>query len=523
MANFQAKQSARVDVLPGHASGSRAAIIQRRVDIQRRIDAHPEQINQDAAQMRDAQHSARSPTATWLRFVLWLVFWSTLVGALLAPITTALSWLAVLTVFVGLTSLLRLLILLLAVRDRPLAHSPALPDKALPGMTLFIALYRESDILPQLLEALSTLDYPTDKLEIWLLLESDDRQTREALGRLTLPDTVAPLILPPGSPRTKPRALNAALPFASHEIIGIYDAEDCPAPDQLRKVAQSFADAPPNTACVQARLWYYNARENWLSRCFAIEYAMWFDLLLAGLRRLALPVPLGGTSVFIKTSILREIGGWDAHNVTEDAELGLTLARAGYRCALVDSTTLEEANCQTWPWIRQRSRWVKGYAQTWLTHMSRPTHLVRDLGLWGFVGAQILFLASLLAALGQPVFWILLLWRWLPGLPQHPLASISGDWLWPLAIVLLSGQIAVLLTAMLAVSRRKARWLLPWCLTLPFYWPLGAIAAYKALAELLVAPFFWDKTAHGSSSGRPPGANQRNRSAQAPKSQRSAP
>ena len=136
-------------------------------------------------------------------------------------------------------------------------------------------------------------------------------------------------------------------------------------------------------------------RVNWLSRCFTIEYATWFRVILPGLARMGLPIPLGGTTLFFRRTILDRLGGWDAHNVTEDADLGIRLARHGYRTELIPTTTYEEANCRPWPWVRQRSRWLKGYAVTWAVHMRNPARLWRDLGPWRFFGVQVLFVGTL--------------------------------------------------------------------------------------------------------------------------------
>ncbi|WP_333835092.1 glycosyltransferase family 2 protein, partial [Rubrimonas sp.] len=227
-----------------------------------------------------------------------------------------------------------------------------------------------------------------------------------------------------------------------------------------------------------------------------IEYAIWFDVLLRGFRHLGLPIPLGGTSVFFRADALRRLGGWDAHNVTEDADLGMRLARAGYRCEVSVSTTHEEANSRLGPWVRQRSRWLKGYIQTWLTHMRAPLRLARELGPVGFLGFQTIFLGALVAYFGLPLFWAI--WGlallgmgpdWLTGAPVWAMAAV--------AVVQLSGWFAMLAAAMIATARRGQAWLQLWIPTLVFYWPLGAAAAYLALAEFFVAPTLWRKTRHG--------------------------
>jgi glycosyltransferase XagB len=247
----------------------------------------------------------------------------------------------------------------------------------------------------RLIERLARLDYPADRLDVCLAVEADDRMTREALARAALPSWMRQIVVPPGTVRTKPRALNYALDFCRGSIVGVYDAEDAPAPDQLRRVVRRFRERPPEVACLQGVLDFYNARTNWLSRCFAIDYATWFRIVLPGIARLGFVIPLGGTTLFFRRAALERLGGWDAHNVTEDADLGLRLARHGYRCELIDSVTEEEANCRAIPWIRQRSRWLKGYAMTWISHMRRPRLLLRDLGPWKFIGVQILFLGTL--------------------------------------------------------------------------------------------------------------------------------
>ena len=365
-----------------------------------------------------------------------------------------------------------------------------------PRISLLIPLMREPETMPVLLEALEKLDWPHDLLDVKLILESDDEETLAALERLRPPPFASILIVPPGEPRTKPRALNFALDFAQGDIVGIYDAEDRPESDQLTRVAAILRDSGPEVACVQCRLAYYNPRENWLTRCFTIEYAIWFDVLLRGFRHLRLPIPLGGTSVFFRRSALRALGGWDAQNVTEDADLGMRLARAGYRCEVSISTTYEEANSRLGSWVRQRSRWLKGYMQTWLVHMRAPIRLLGELGPVGFLGFQAIFLGAMVAYFGLPLFWTLwglaLIGMGPQWLNEAPLWAMAG-----VAVVQLAGWLAMLTAAMIATGRRGMTSLQPWIPTLAFYWPIGAIAAYLALVELFIAPALWRKTRHG--------------------------
>jgi glycosyltransferase XagB len=365
----------------------------------------------------------------------------------------------------------------------------------LPVVSLLVPLYREREIAGRLVQRLARLDYPPERLDVCLAVEADDRTTREALAQAALPPWMRQIVVPPGTVRTKPRALNYALDFCRGSIVGIYDAEDAPAPDQLRRVVRRFRESPPEVACLQGVLDFYNARSNWLSRCFAIDYATWFRIVLPGIARLGFVIPLGGTTLFFRRAALERLGGWDAHNVTEDADLGLRLARQGYRCELIDSVTEEEANCRAIPWVRQRSRWLKGYAMTWISHMRRPGRLWRDLGAWKFMGVQILFLGTLSSYVFSPLLWSF--WLLPFGLP-HPLAELVPWWLFvALGTAFLATELVNVAAGALAVSSPKHRWLIPWVPTMHFYHPLGAIASWKALVELVVRPFYWDKTAHG--------------------------
>lgn len=334
-------------------------------------------------------------------------------------------------------------------------------------------------------------------MEVLVLLEECDHATRQVMEQIALPDWIRPLVVPDGTPRTKPRAMNYALDVCAGDVIGIYDAEDAPAPDQLRQVAQAMTDAPSDLAGVQGVLDYYNAGRNWIARCFTIEYASWFRLILPGMRRLGFAIPLGGTTVFCRRDALLRVGGWDAHNVTEDADLGIRLARFGYRVELLPSTTEEEANCRPLPWVRQRSRWLKGYLATYLVHMRQPIRLFRDLGPRQFLGVQLHFITALSQFFLAPLLWSF----WLVPLGlSHPLEAVVPS----IALTLLAaGFITVeLLTITIGIIATRAahlRHLTLWVPSLHLYYPMAVLAAYKALAELIFAPFYWDKTQHGIS------------------------
>jgi len=386
-----------------------------------------------------------------------------------------------------------------AARVEPLARPPG---ARLPRISVMVPLFNEERIAEALIRRLSRLTYPKALLDVVLVLEAKDEVTRTTLERTALPSWMRVIEVPDdGSLTTKPRALNYALDFCSGDIIGIWDAEDAPEHDQLEKVAVHFANAPAHVACLQGILDYYNPRQNWLARCFAIEYASWWRLVLPGVERLGLVLPLGGTTLFFRRSILEELGGWDAHNVTEDADLGLRLARHGYTTRLIPTATFEEANCRAWPWVKQRSRWIKGYLITYFVHMRRPARLLRDLGLMRFLGVQAMFLATVTQFATLPLLWSF----WLPalGLPHPVLSTLGPAVIWPLAFFFLATEALNITIGMLAVSDRNRRHLLAWVPTLVVYFPLGSLACYKALYELVAKPFYWDKTQHGHGEADP--------------------
>ncbi len=366
----------------------------------------------------------------------------------------------------------------------------------LPTISLLVPLFDELNIAGHLVKRLSALDYPRDKLDVCLILEHGDLRTESALKHARIPRWMRIVHVPNGPIQTKPRAMNYALDFTRGEIVGIYDAEDKPARDQLRKVALGFARADPDVACLQGILDFYNASESWLSRCFAIDYAAWFRLVLPGLVRLGMVIPLGGTTVFFRRGALEDLGRWDAHNVTEDADLGLRLARRGYRTQFVQSVTEEEATHRVGPWLRQRSRWIKGYAITWAVHMRDPLRLLGDLGPMRFIGVQIVFLGTLSHFLLAPFLWSF--WLILFGFSHPVSATFPGSVVLGIGILFFISEITTLLIAAMAVATPRHAWLIKWVPLMHLYFPLAAVASWKGIAELVTRPFFWDKTAHGS-------------------------
>lgn len=388
---------------------------------------------------------------------------------------------------------------LVAFARKPARAPPPASPAPLPRISVMVPLFREKEIARALIRRLTRLTYPRALLEVVLVLEETDTVTHDTIARTILPKWMRVVVVPDGAGlTTKPRALNYALDFCKGDIIGIWDAEDAPAPDQLEQVAAHFAAAPKEVACLQGILDFYNPDTNWISRCFAVEYATWFRIILPGLANLKLAIPLGGTTLFLRRDAIEQAGGWDAHNVTEDADLGYRLARFGFRTELIQTVTMEEANCRPIAWIRQRSRWLKGYMVTYLVHMRDPVRLWHDLGPRQFCGFQLVFLTTLSQFFLAPLLWVV----WAAAFAQIAPPLGSGAFAVPawltIALLLSSGSNLTAWIAAAAHSGRKR--LIVWVPTMVLYFPLATFAAYKGLIELLVAPYYWDKTEHGKTA-----------------------
>ncbi len=427
-------------------------------------------------------------------------------GAIMAPMATLFAVSAPLAFIFILIVLARVLATFVVIsptrRGRP-RIGRRLDDAQLPLYSVLVPLYQEPEIVPDLIASLSGLDYPPTKLDILLILEADDTDTLRSLHGCRLPPFIRPVVVPALEPRTKPKALNYALPLARGSLIVVYDAEDIPARDQLRRSVAAFNAGGPSLACLQAKLNIYNPRESWLTRQFTIEYSSLFDGFLGALSRLGWPIPLGGSSNHFRTDALRRIGGWDAHNVTEDADLGFRIARLSGHIGILDSTTWEEAPARFGPWVRQRTRWLKGWMITYLVHMRSPSHLLRTLGLYRFIGFQVVLAGTLLSALLHPVFYALLVIELLLGTVSDAWHSLPGKILLVVAAInFAAGYVSTMALGIVALIKRSSRWLIPATLFAPAYWLLISMIAYRALWQVLRCPYYWEKTPHHARSNR---------------------
>lgn len=375
------------------------------------------------------------------------------------------------------------------VRRKP-APTARAPDDDLPMLTILVPLYREARIVPQLIAAILRLDYPHRLLDVKLLVEADDPETIAAVGAQILPAHFEVLPVPPGLPRTKPKALNYAVAFARGEFIAIFDAEDAPSPDQPRSAIAAFRSGSAKLAVVQAPLQVHNGDDSWIARQFALEYAIHFRVWLPLLAQLRLPIPLGGTSNYFRSSMLQQVGGWDAWNVTEDADIGMRLARFGYQAGMVTPATFEEAPNRWRAWKSQRTRWIKGHMQTWLVLNRHPFRVMREMGVVRYLSTHVTLGGGILAALlhGPLYLWI-----------AASILVFRNIEVWHWAMFGL-GYISAILAALASRSKYATLWTI---VSMPAYWPLQSWATIAALVEMHLKPHFWSKTQHGVTMSSP--------------------
>jgi len=372
-------------------------------------------------------------------------------------------------------------------------------DENFPVYTILCPLFKEHEVLKQFVDAIEKLNYPSDKLQVLLLFELEDQLTILQAIKMNLSKKFEIVVVPASNPQTKPKALNYGLTRSKGDLVVIYDAEDVPEVDQLKKVAIAFEKLGPQTKCIQAKLNFYNPHQNWLTRVFSAEYSLWFDITLTGLQSIFAPIPLGGTSNHFRLQDVRELGGWDPYNVTEDADLGMRIARNGYQTAIVNSTTFEEANSNVQNWFMQRTRWIKGYMQTYLVHSREPLKFITKGSIRDFALFQIVIGGKILSLLVNPLMWaITIVYFVFRGFFGPFIESI-----FPMPVFYMGlfsfvfGNFLYIFCFMLGSAKRHEYSLVKYTVFVPLYWLGMSFASYIALYKLLTKPHEWFKTQHG--------------------------
>ncbi len=455
-------------------------------------------------------HTTLSPRQSALgvlglrQFIIFsILLESVAIGFVLSPILFVQVVIALLSTVYLIDVLFNLYLVLKTVRhSSELTFTPleleSLHEDRLPIYTILCPLYKEAHMLPQFLSGIEKLQWPKNKLDVILLLEEDDVASVAVFEKMDLPEYLNIVIVPHSLPKTKPKACNYGLAFAKGHYTVIFDAEDIPDPIQLKKAYLGFKRSKRNVVCLQAKLSYYNINQNLLTRFFTIEYSLWFGMTLSGLQSLNTTIPLGGTSNHFRTMDLKKLFAWDPFNVTEDADLGIRLFKLGYQTAMLDSVTLEEGNSDIRNWIRQRSRWIKGYMQTYLVHTRDSWSFVRERGIHALlfhliIGGKIAFIFI------NPILWTVTLVYFTMYARFGPFI----DTFYPQAVLyiaitsLIFGNYLYLFCHIMGSVKNKQWGLIKYTYLIPVYWILISIAGSIALYQLIVKPFYWEKTIHG--------------------------
>ncbi|MDD4319509.1 MAG: glycosyltransferase [Candidatus Peribacteraceae bacterium] len=455
-------------------------------------------------------HSAKKQVY-WESVSLLLAVVATLAGAVIGlslllgvPATVILSG-AVACLYLWLITF-KIAVLYKSTRHRPITVSPeairALRTEDLPHYTVLVPLYREAAVVPQILQAMTAIDYPPDKLEVLITLEAYDHETRAAIEKTRFPAHVRVITLPDVRPKTKPKALNVAFREAKGEFLVIYDAEIVPDADQLKKAVVAFRSRP-DIACLQTRLDHYNAGQNWLTKLFNAEFSFYYDLFLPGLQSMGYPLPLSGHSTHFRTGILRQIGAWDPYNVTEDCDVGIRLYRCGYRSDLLDSLSKEEATGTIGAWTIQRSRWVKGFIQTSIIHLRHPLRLKNELGGWKNVVAFLTIIpGSVLINILNLGYWLLLI-GWVATGAETIQSLFPGIILYTSLLSFVVGNFLFTYCNLLGSYRRGRYDFVKYSLLSFAYWILLSYATIRGALQMVLHPHLWEKTDHGTHLSAP--------------------
>jgi cellulose synthase/poly-beta-1,6-N-acetylglucosamine synthase-like glycosyltransferase len=456
----------------------------------------------------DGRTSARQRLSTGQRVGIVLLALVVVAGLIVAPVGTAVLGAAFFTLAYLATLAHRVLMFRASMRADPFhrvsdEEARAVPDDDLPMYTLLVPAFGEPEVMADLIRSLSRLDYPRHRMAVELLLEEGDDATLAAALACDTDMVVNVRVLPVGSPQTKPRALNYGLLLSESELVTIYDAEDRPEPLQLRRAAVALGRLGPEWGCLQARLGFYEADRNLLSKWFCAEYLTWFTCFLPGAVELGGVVPLGGTSNHFRRAALDDVGAWDPFNVTEDADLGIRLQRNGYRIGVLDSETLEEVNSDTINWVKQRSRWQKGYLQTALVHLRRPRRVIDELGWKGLVHLLLFIGGTPLLAVANLCFWALTAF-WFATRAHAVETVFPGIVFYMATAAWLLGNFVMAYLGVVTLLITEREELLPAVLMAPLYWVLMSIASLRAAIQLVIDPFHWEKTTHGLAPSDPP-------------------
>jgi cellulose synthase/poly-beta-1,6-N-acetylglucosamine synthase-like glycosyltransferase len=414
-------------------------------------------------------------------------------------ISVAIAVSAIISVFYLALMIFKLYIVYKSSKKKLVTVSPeelnSLNESELPVMTVIVPLYREEEVIPQIMDSMTSIDYPKDKLQVLITVESYDWKTRQAIEIMNPPENFKVITLPDVSPKTKPKALNVAFREARGEYVVIYDAEIIPDPQQLKKAYLGFKKNP-DIGCLQTRLDHYNSHENVITKLFNAEFSFYYDLFLPGLTELGFPVPLSGHSTIFRRQVLVDIGAWDPYNVAEDCDMGMMIKRAGWKTDILDSVSREEATGEVGAWVRQRTRWMKGFIQTSIVHLRHPVGFVREIGgIYNFLGFFLTVPGTVLLNFFNLFYWFLLI-AWVITGSATIKYFFPGPILYISVFSFILGNFIFTFLNLVGSYKRQRYEMVKYSLISPLYWMLLAYATVRAVFQIVIRPHHWEKTVH---------------------------
>lgn len=356
-------------------------------------------------------------------------------------------------------------------------------DSSLPSYSIIVPAKNEGKIIGRLLDSLSQINYPAEKLDIVVVVDGSDDNTLEVCEEYARKQDNLQVIQKPLS-AGKPSALNFGIQHSIGDLIAIFDADNVPAKDALLNAAKYFHD--PNVAAVQGRTKSINSKQNMLTQFIAYEEAVWCEAYLRGKDVLGLFVHLRGSCQFIRRSVFTHLDGFDERTLSEDMELSARLAERNYSIKYAgDVCTWQESPSTLKALFKQRTRWFRGTMDVAVKYGRLLTKINRrNLDAEATLFGPFILIASMLS-------YVMAFGIFLAEYPFNVMWSAFNYF----SLIATTATVLLYGCALIYVSKPKKIRNLLW---LPFvfgYWFIQSlIALYAGVLSLLRRPKHWIRT-----------------------------
>ncbi|MCW3998424.1 MAG: glycosyltransferase [Candidatus Bathyarchaeota archaeon] len=369
------------------------------------------------------------------------------------------------------------------IRKRESNLNSTKKDSKLPLISIIVPAKNEEKVIGRLLKSLLNIDYPNSKMEILVVDDNSTDNTGEICKKIADKNPSRIRIFRRNKCSTKAGALNFGLKHAKGDLVATFDADSLPESNALLNVVKYFEDS--KVAGVQGTIFCSNSDENMLTKFLSLERSIQYEVYQNGKDHLGLFVSLNGTCQFIRTNVLREMGGWTENSLAEDMELSLRLVEQDHKLRYAsDVKTWEETPNNLESMFKQRTRWFRGNIENMVKFgrlLRKPANKVRldaEIQLFGTLIAVMCVLNYVMAA-------------WAFSLPSNQ----AIVWIMRLTVILTMSTLALTgFSLMLAVKPLKISNVL-WLPFIYVYWGLQSfIALYAILLMIFRRPMNWSKT-----------------------------